>query len=249
MKALGHIFVSSRALDKSLLSAQGSLLPESVPYIPNNIFKWEEIHEGGEKLLEFCQKNKPDYIDLALGLMSHGINFGADKLNDRCWRGGEGYSHQKKHPLIDEVFMIHSGITYEQAKGLAHNYIEIGIDYNIMRNYPDIVAFSKKMIREINFKELGIILSDCFSKDVEKVKTMLRILFERFITEKNLSSIEGQSIMWRKMMAGIFPSSSLPNEDDIVVLIKKASMLISSDWEEFLEEVAEDVKNNLKNKF
>jgi len=96
MKGLGHIFVAQRVLGEKVLAAQGVLLPEMVPYLAEDVFDWQELHEGGEKLYQYLQKTAPQEIDLALGLLTHGVTFGADGLNTRHWRGGTGYAHQKE---------------------------------------------------------------------------------------------------------------------------------------------------------
>ncbi len=38
----------------------GSYLPDIVPFVPNSVFEFEEIHEGGEKFLDFLDQHRVD---------------------------------------------------------------------------------------------------------------------------------------------------------------------------------------------
>ncbi|PIS46365.1 MAG: hypothetical protein COT22_00500, partial [Ignavibacteria bacterium CG08_land_8_20_14_0_20_37_9] len=75
-----------------------------MPYLARDIFDWAELHEGGESLYAFLQKEQPESIDLALGLLTHGVTYGTDKLNDKEWRGGKGYAYQKAGSLAIHIF-------------------------------------------------------------------------------------------------------------------------------------------------
>jgi hypothetical protein len=64
MNILGHAYVATEAVkgNRKLLII-GSLLPESSPFIAQNPFTSEEIHESGEKFLKFLdQKSKKKEI-------------------------------------------------------------------------------------------------------------------------------------------------------------------------------------------
>ena len=84
MNVLGHAHVAVHAVSgKRNLLIIGALLPESSPFIPDNPFSWPEIHESGKRLLNFLDEHHPDKRDLALGVLSHGVEYGADGFNQR----------------------------------------------------------------------------------------------------------------------------------------------------------------------
>ena len=54
MNVLGHPYVAYRVfgrLDEWIVA--GSWLPDLVPFVPDSVFEFEEIHESGERFLKF----------------------------------------------------------------------------------------------------------------------------------------------------------------------------------------------------
>lgn len=109
MKLLGHAWVAVNAHpegNKGQL-VLGSIIPEIVYYTKDHPFKYEEIHEGGDKVFSYVMKHKPEVRDFALGMIAHSNTWGADRFNRKDklailgrWPGGNG--NQKRNSLSNE---------------------------------------------------------------------------------------------------------------------------------------------------
>ncbi|MCG2686187.1 hypothetical protein L6258_02355, partial [Candidatus Parcubacteria bacterium] len=112
MNILGHPYVADESvgpLDKWLLT--GSYLPDLVPFVPNSVFKFEEIHEGGERFLQFLDEHAPDKRNLALGMLTHGVKYGADKFS----RDIEEQFEESREDLAKKIAAA-SGVSIEVAR-------------------------------------------------------------------------------------------------------------------------------------
>jgi hypothetical protein len=73
MKLIGHAWVAVNAVpqgNKKLLML-GSILPEIMYYTKDHPFKFEEIHEGGDKVYKYLRDKLPEFADLGLGMLAH----------------------------------------------------------------------------------------------------------------------------------------------------------------------------------
>jgi len=248
MKGLGHIFVAQRVLGEKVLAAQGVLLPEMVPYLAEDVFDWQELHEGGEKLYQYLQKTAPQEIDLALGLLTHGVTFGADGLNTRHWRGGTGYAHQKEAPLIPKIFEVHPGIDKATAQAFGHNFINLGMDLLIQKDFPEVVISAQEAVSQVDVDKLAPLLADCFNKEKQegKIVSALRILFGEIYVSQNLDSLEGLARSWQSLTRYLSQGAISTNLELAQKLIQEAGELIEDDYQEFFEETVTEVSANLK---
>ena len=82
MNILGHNYMAKLVLNKYNPNiAAGCHLPDLVPFLKGSTLSFEEIHESPEQVYVYHDKNDNSAIDLALGLMTHSVKFGADKFN------------------------------------------------------------------------------------------------------------------------------------------------------------------------
>lgn len=246
MKGLGHILVAQKVTGKSILAAQGALLPELVPYLLRDIFEYEELHEGGEKLFDFLKTKDPQNLDLALGLLTHGVTFGADGFNTRYWHGGTGYAHQKEAPLIPKIFAVHPGIDEKTAKAFGHNFVNLGMDSRIQQDFPEVVKFAQKAVRA-DLVKIARILAECFDKgkSEERIISALKILFGEIYTPENLVDLAGLARSWRSLTWHLSQGAISTNLTLAQKLIQEAGDLVEGDYQEFFAEAAEEIRFNL----
>lgn len=242
MNILGHAYVASKAVKGSEnLLVIGSLLPESSPFIADSPFTWEEIHESGEKLLRFLDKNNPKARGLALGILAHSKEFGADKFNKLV----EDIVGEKKEELARKIVDC-SGVRIETARERRlHNYLWWGMDLWILKTRPEFVVKLKKIVSAANIEEISAILSEAFSKDQSKVQMMMEILFKDMYRPEDLNSSLGLARIWSRQVAG------LPDKDEVdcgktALLFEEIFLMFQNKWEEILGEVVNQVKENLK---
>jgi len=257
MKILGHAYVSTRAIEgnkRQLII--GSVLPEMLPYIssgmgnieangvpkyiPNDVFGYKELHEGGERWLKYLNNYHPEKRNLALGLMSHGVKFGADKYAKEL----VSYVGEEKRRIIKKI-KIADSINFKFAQVRLHNFLGLGIDWLLIKNKPDLVKKVQKTLVEIDTAEISILLAQGFNKNRTKVKTMVKTLFKKIYRSEDLNSAKGLARIWSRQASG------LPEKDKVDIqktgeLIQECAELLEKNWQEYLEEVSLKVKRNLQ---
>jgi len=241
MKILGHAYIATHATEgNEQLLIIGSLLPEMLPYIPNDVFGYKELHEGGKRLLKYLETCRPDKRDLALGLLSHGAELGADKYS----RAGERFVAPERQSLIREISLA-QGVSLETAESRLHNYVGLGIDCLLVQNEPGLVKKVQETLRKIDTKEIACLIARAFDKDKTKVMKMTKTLFKNIYCWEDLTSVEGLARIWARQ------SSGLPEKDKVdiprsSVVIKKCASLLEKEWKGFLESISTRVRNNLQ---
>lgn len=241
MNILGHSYVSTHAVhgDNSLLII-GSLLPESFLFISNNPLTYEEIHEGGERLLKFLLKNYPPKRDLALGMITHSYESGADKWNKKI----EKYAANQREELLRKIADA-SMVNLKTTELRLHNFLWWGVDFLILKKYPQFVKEVNQTLKVVDMEEISWFLSECFGKDKKEVLKTLRTLFEKIYRAKDLTSIRGLARTWSRQAAG------LPEKDRVDVrkatkLIEQAAILVEDDFRQILDSVIEDTRKNIE---
>jgi len=241
MKILGHAFIATRAVegDRQLLIA-GALLLEMLPYIPNDVFKYEELHEGGRKLLKYLDKNHPEKRDLALGMLSHSIKYGADKVIKQL----EGFAGKERGILLEKISQTDS-INLKFAEYRVHNFLGLGIDWLLIQNEQELVKEVQKTLREVNVEEISYLLAEGFKKNETKVRGMVETLFRKIYRLEDLTSVEGLARIWARQAAGL-PEKDKVNIQKATEVIQDCANLLEGDWRSFLESTRIRVKENLQ---
>lgn len=240
MNILGHAYVATRAVagNRELLIA-GALIPESSPFIPDNPFTWKEIHESGEKLLGFLDQNYPRKRDLALGVLSHGVKYGADGFRQEL----EKFAGSQKEELLKKI-AVASNVSQKTATNLLHNCLGGGLDYWILKNNPDLIKEVQKTLEEVEIKEVSRLLAECFGKNFDRVEVMAKKLFQEIYQPEDLTSLEGLARTWLRQ-AERLPDVGRAGLAKTVGIIKLCADLLKNNWREFLDTVTESVKQNL----
>lgn len=244
MNILGHPHVAFKVigrLNKYLVA--GSHLPDLVPFVPNSVFSFEEIHEGGEKFLKFLKQNYPQKTDLVLGMMSHSVKFGVDKFNREIEEWLLGNNEELRDKLSREIANC-SRVNLEVArKYRMHNYLWSGIDLYLLKTEPKFVRELARIHWEIDREEIANLLAECFKKDKKEVKRMVDYLLT-LVKPELLTSLGGLVKIWKKTLAGL-PEKDVVDEEKTTQLFEKVYNLFEDRWEEILTRVVTDVKKSL----
>ena len=133
MKILGHVYVAVKALhghNKSLL-AWGSILPEIMFYSDKHPFNKDEIHEGGDKVYEFLKKVKPTWTDLALGMITHSYEYGADYFDNFPQLTLLGYFKDKDKDFEENIAKAGNIKDLHVTQVRVHNILYLALDLYI----------------------------------------------------------------------------------------------------------------------
>lgn len=241
MKILGHTYIATHSVDGDhQLLIIGALLPEMLPYIPNDVFEYKELHEGGEKLLEYLDKHYPEKRDLALGILTHSIEYGADKFIKEL----ESFASKEREVILGKIMEADS-INRKIAEYRVHNFLGLGIDWLLIQNEPELVKEVQKLLREVDIGEISHLLAEGFGKDETKVKVMVEALFREVYRPEDLTSVEGLARTWARQAKGL-PEKDQVNIRKAVGLIQNCADLLEKVWRDYLESVKIRVEENLK---
>lgn len=244
MNILGHAYVAFKVtgrLNKYLVA--GSHVPDLVPFVPDSVFSFEEIHESGDKFLKFLEEKHPYARDLALGMMVHSVKYGADKFNRAIEEWLLADNEESRSELAREIVDC-SGVNLEVArKGRIHNYLWAGIDFYLLKKQRQFVGDLAETHRLINREEIASLLAEGFRKEEKEVKRMVDYLLKPTRPEL-LTSLEGLVEIWKKFLA-VLPEKDAVNETKTIWLFGKIYLLFENQWEKILLEVVTDVKKRL----
>ncbi len=241
MKILGHTYIATHSVDgNNKLLIIGSLIPEMLPYIPNDVFDYGELHEGGRKLLEYLENYYPDKRDLALGLLSHGVELGADKYS----QASERFVASKRKSLLKKISQA-QGVGLKIAEGRLHNYVGLGIDYLLVQNDQGLVKEVQKTLKDIDTEEISYLLAEAFGKDEAKVRVMIEVLFKNIYRWEDLTSAEGLARIWARQVRGLSEKDGV-NISQAAEIIKECAGLIEGEWRSFLESTSTKVRESLQ---
>lgn len=244
MNILGHSYVASKVagrLNKYLVA--GSHLPDLVPFVPNSVFTFAEIHESSDKLLKFLEEEHPDTCDLAIGMMAHSVKFGADKFNQEIgkWLLGD---NEKLINELGEKIADCSSVSFEVAKqSRLHNYLWVGVDVYLLKTNLEFVEQLANLHRQLDRKEIANLLSLGFGKDYRAVKRMIDYLLVP-IRPELLVSLVGLVKIWKIALAGL-PEKDKIDEKKTVKLFWEIYQRFENQWQEILERVVSDVRSRM----
>jgi len=241
MNYLGHSWIALKSTNcnDSLLIA-GSHIPDLVPFVPNSVFSFDEIHESGDLLLEYLRKNHPKSTSLALGMMSHSVKYGADQFNsqiDQMLKLDEATTNELGGLIADA-----SRLSFEKGKvHRLHNFLWAGIELYLSQDKHFLKELGA-LNRRVNADEVSPLLSEFFNKNFKKVNQEVNYFLNK---TKKISTNEFElAQQWADVAAG------LPEKDDVdvektAVLIKTIYTKFAGQWQGILNQVLSAVKANI----
>ncbi|MBM3209295.1 hypothetical protein FJZ40_03325 [Candidatus Shapirobacteria bacterium] len=244
MNFLGHSYAAFKVEGRiNPYLVAGSWLPDLVPFVPSPVFTFAEIHESPDKFLRFLDKKYPYARDLAIGMMTHSVKYGADRFN----REIEGWLIEDQREKIELAKKIVdcSGVSLEVAsKARLHNYLWSGIDLYLLNSKPEFVHGLAEFYPKINHEELVRLLAECFAKEGKEVRGMINCLLAP-IRPEFFTSLSGLVKIWKVALAGL-PEKDEIDEEKTVRLFREIYQLFSNKWGSILEKVIIDVERRMR---
>ncbi len=187
-----HAYLASKLYkSEDALLLTGSILPDIAV---TKIITWDKgLHgkENFESFFKFVEKNYPDFLNLNKGILAHNI---VDDFTHKDYFGGIGYAYQNNKELSKLVSKYY-GLDEKRAEGIAHNYIESGVDILLLREHPDIQKQIREAVGRINKKDLADLLSDYFKGDKSKFFAALLQFLDLF-TKYDFAKGDNWILFW-----------------------------------------------------
>lgn len=245
MNLIGHNYIAKEVLSRyNPQIAAGTHIPDLVPFLSKSVFTFDEIHENPEAVYRYAVRNNSEYIDLALGMMTHSVKYGADKYNQEIdtWLIGKDTS------LLDEIaqrIVRSSEVFLETAKvSRMHNYLWFGLDFYLINKFPDFTRQVQKAYKQVDLESISKVLSDVYNKDMIKTRENL---------EDYIGIINKYDITVPKEFISFFKefSSQLPEKDNVdVEEVASCANFIYSKFEKLwpliLNKIIIDIKGRME---
>lgn len=235
MNIFGHNYIASRVLGRlNKYTIAGSQLPDIVPFVPNSVFSFEEIHEGGDILLDFLKREFPQKKDLALAMMAHSVKYGADKFNKEVDQWLLGNDQGRKAQIVSKI-SAYSKVNLEvAAKYRLHNYLWAGLDVYLLDNKKDFVESFFQNVPLVDVREIADILAKCFCKNPKRVLAdVQKCLSPVQKLEPNLDSL----VRWWQRTAKDLPEGDRIDIDKTASLLLEIEREFLPEWESVLQRV------------
>jgi hypothetical protein len=206
---IGHNYIASKVLNRyNSLIAAGCHLPDLVPFLRESVLTFDEIHESPERVYDYLKQNDDMYIDLALGLMTHSVKFGADKFNKEIDTWLLESNENLKLEIANKIVGA-SNMKLETALGpRMHNYLWCGYDFYILDKYPTFVNRIGNAYSGINVSEISEIISKTFDKPQDTIQNNIEAHIG-LVLKHNVATREGYISLWNGF------ASQLPEKDKI----------------------------------
>ncbi len=243
MNVLGHPFVARKVFDNfGVDHLVGSWLPDLVLFSSESVFKHDEIHEGGEKFLDFLDENYHERRGLGLGMLAHGSHYGADGLSP--WLEKEFQSSRRV--VLQKIAVATPNLKGNEQvlNGRFHNFLWWGVDAQILRNETQFVNQLKLLVPSMGIDQVSELLAECFEKSVKDVEKVVHELLD-VVTVERLSSVKGLAEIWQSWAKGLRDRDDVDVEKCVEVF-EDCSKLVEKDWRDILEYVTIEVESNLK---
>lgn len=141
MFPLSHIYVSTQVTGrKDPLLILGSVLPD-IAWTSKSSIGREKIHNSPQQVKDYFALKNPELSDLTLGFNLHsGVNQGADYFSDDH---EIGFAITEGRKIRSDVLALGEGFTDRTSLVIAHNFIEAGIDLNLLSSHSEILELYK----------------------------------------------------------------------------------------------------------
>jgi hypothetical protein len=167
----------------------GALLADSAI---TGVISWTDLHDKAA-IQAFTAQLGKDESHLGSGLMDH---YELDLRSHDNYGGSEGYAFSHQTPQLRELAMKACGFdSPEQARGITHNFIESGVDINLLRHDISIQKEVHKALGIADIESISRHMAAFFKTDQTDTKTKLTA-YADLIVKHDLESMDGWVALW-----------------------------------------------------
>ncbi|OGC45868.1 hypothetical protein A3F07_00935 [candidate division WWE3 bacterium RIFCSPHIGHO2_12_FULL_38_15] len=244
MNALGHTYIAFKVIGKlNEMVIIGSHVNDLVPFIPNSVFSWEEIHESPEKVYFFVKEKYPEMVDFPVAMLTHSVKYGVDYYNRSIvnWflKGNKDLENNMVEMIIDC-----SGVSEKVAREYRmHNYLWVGVEIYLLKKHNDFVKDIERFDLMSSINVISKMLSECFGKNYNDVFKDVKNATET-LNEFKIYTFDGILDLWKKTMAGL-PEKDVIDKEKTGKVFEFIYNSFEDRWEKTLGFVEIQVKNKI----
>lgn len=232
MFPLTHIAVAGTVLKRETRdTVLGSMLPDFVSYlgVGRNVG-----HEMGFDLYHYACEYHREFLDLALGVLTHGTCLpGLDFYADESYHGDTmGFCFQQGYKIADQGQRI-CRIPPSMALWKSHNIIELAFDAITAQRFPELGHCGESALEKVDDRLCGF-LSGYFRVPENRVAEMFREVPKQF-------SFDGSdhALMMKKFLRSLERRHGIVGGDlrESIALMEEAIEIVLPQYDEFMGEV------------
>lgn len=180
----------------------------------------------------------------ARAMITHTVSpKGLDYYGDECYKSGyKGYCFQKGHLIVNQVI---DACNIPESFGLwkAHNFIEMGVELNIMDSNPDLNdALHKAFLDSSAIKRVAEPIETYYGLRKNKIIES----FKRFSQYIELDKSDCHTMAAKYNLQMQSKHNIRIDVDKAAIIIEGCRGLIKADFDEFIQYCGSEIKNMLE---
>lgn len=172
----------------------GALLPDSAL---TGVLEWGSLHQK-DTIQEFSTRLTERDALLGLGIIDH---YELDMRSHDAYNGGAGYAFSRQTPQLRALVAQASGLaSADKARGIAHNFIEAGVDINLLRHDASVQQNLRAALQAVDISAVAEHLASFFKLETAETTTKL-VAFRELMLRYDLATIEGWTELWTEIIS------------------------------------------------
>ncbi len=167
----------------------GALLADSAI---TDVVSWSDLHDK-TTIEAFTAQLGKDEAHLGRGLIDH---YELDLRSHDAYEGDTGYAFSRQTPQLRELVAKACRLdSPEQARGIAHNFIESGVDINLLRRNSSVQKEVHRAVDAADVEGIARHMAIFFKADPTETRTKLTAYMD-LIVKYDLQELGGWVALW-----------------------------------------------------
>lgn len=241
MFPLTHVWFSKMIFKKeNNMTMLGAVFPDITIA---GILNYEKTHKDGLGLYNHFKTYHIDYMDFVMAVMTHTVDpKGLDYYCDEHYMSGyKGYCFQKGVSIVDEVIDA-CNIPSKFGLWKAHNFVEMGIEINILNQEKDICKRLKNAFCDICLTEK---ISDACEDYYGIDRGILLNSIKKFSTYIELENLNSRTLASKYNLQMQSKHGIAIDEVKSTKIIDKCRELVQDDFDDFIDFTKKRVEESI----
>lgn len=198
------------------------------------VIDWEDLSDEGlhdrDTITALTKTLRPHEMSLGHGMMDH---HELDLLAHNSFEGGLGYAYSHQTPELRELVAEAYGLeTPENARLLAHNFIESGVDINLLQDRPAVGDHLNEALQTVDIYAATKRVADFFKLSRNDTEAKL-VQYKDYIQGHDFATIGGWASLWVDLAPALTGNTADEQATERALLL--AVDLTTADYRQVLE--------------
>ncbi len=172
----------------------GALLADSAL---TGVISWTDLHNK-TAIKDFAESLGKDEAPLGNGLMDH---YELDLRSHDTFQNDAGYAFSHQTQRLRELVAQACGFdTPEQARGIAHNFIEAGVDVNLLRSDGHVQGLVRESLSAVDIELISKYVADFFKANPADTRTKLTAYID-LLVKYDLRDLDEWVKLWVEIIS------------------------------------------------